>query len=91
MEAKGEVVRSFSRTLMRLVEQIQLLIRRIEHHVAACEDGPIVMSFPRAGRLCAAQILAELGSVRERFASDAQLASEAGVKVRHGPKPETAT
>ena len=38
------------------------------------------MSFPRAGRICAAQILAELGSVRERFATDAeQLAAEAGV------------
>ena len=28
------------------------------------------MTFPRAGRICAAQILAELGDVRERFASD---------------------
>jgi transposase len=42
----------------------------IEHPVAACNDGPILMSFPRAGRICAAQILAELGSVRERFDSD---------------------
>jgi transposase len=37
------------------------------------------MSFPRAGRICAAQILAELGSVRERFDSDERLAAEAGV------------
>jgi transposase len=37
------------------------------------------MSFPRAGRICAAQILAELGSVRERFANDARLAAEAGI------------
>lgn len=37
------------------------------------------MSFPRAGRICAAQILAELGSVRERFNSSDQLAAEAGV------------
>ena len=37
------------------------------------------MSFPRAGRICAAQILAELGSVRERFDSDEHLAAEAGV------------
>ena len=33
------------------------------------DDGRILMSFPRAGRICAAQILAELGSVRERFDS----------------------
>ena len=36
------------------------------------------MSFPRAGRVCAAQILAELGDVRERFPAFDQLASEAG-------------
>ena len=36
------------------------------------------MSFPRAGRVCAAQIVAELGSVRERFPSPDALAMEAG-------------
>ena len=79
MEAKGELVRCLVRTLARLVEQIKLLSARIEHHVASSDDGRILMSFPRAGRICAAQILAELGSVRERFDSDAQLAAEAGV------------
>ena len=37
------------------------------------------MSFPRAGRICAAQILAELGDVRDRFQTNDQLAAEAGV------------
>ena len=37
------------------------------------------MSFPRAGRICAAQILAEIGDVRERFQTEDQLAAEAGV------------
>jgi transposase len=37
------------------------------------------MSFPRAGRICAAQILAELGDARERFLTSDQLAAEAGV------------
>ena len=37
------------------------------------------MSFPRAGRICAAQILAELGDVRDRFQTEDQLAAEAGV------------
>jgi transposase len=79
IEAKGELARCLARTLARVVEQIRLLSSRIEHHVASLEDGRILMSFPRAGRICAAQILAELGSVRERFASDQQLAAEAGV------------
>jgi transposase len=47
--------------------------------VAELPDGRIVMSFPRAGRVCAAQILAELGDVRERFPTEDQLAAEAGV------------
>ena len=79
MEAKGELALSLARTLDRLVDQIRLLTSRIEHHVGSIEDGRILMSFPRAGRVCAAQILSELGSVRERFASDEHLAAEAGV------------
>jgi transposase len=79
MEAKGELARCMARTLRAVVEQIRLLSSRIEHHVGALDDGQILMSFPRAGRICAAQILAELGSVRERFTTEAQLAAEAGV------------
>jgi transposase len=79
MEAKGELARCLTRTLARLVEQTRLMTSRIEHHVASLEDGRILMSFPRAGRICAAQILAELGSVRERFDSVERLAAEAGV------------
>ena len=79
MEAKGELASSLARTLVKLVEQIRLLSSRIEHHIANSDDGRVLMSFPRAGRICAAQILAELGSVRERFDSDEHLAAEAGV------------
>ena len=79
MEAKGELASSLARILERLVDQIRLLTSRIEHHVGSIDDGRILMSFPRAGRICAAQILAELGSVRERFDSDEHLAAEAGV------------
>jgi transposase len=79
MEAKGELALSLARTLSRLVAQIRLLTSRIEHHVASSDDGQILMSFPRAGQICAAQILAELGNVRERFDSDEHLAAEAGV------------
>ena len=79
MEAKGELALSLARTLERLVDQLRLLSSRIEHHVGSIDDGRILMSVPRAGRICAAQILAELGSVRERFDSDEHLAAEAGV------------
>lgn len=79
MDAKGELACSLARTLSTLVDQIRLLSSRIEHHIAASDDGRILMSFPRAGRICAAQILSELGSVRERFDSDEHLAAEAGV------------
>ena len=79
IDAKGEMVLALARTLSTLVEQIRLASSRIEHHIAAIDDGRIIMSFPRAGRLCAAQILSEVGSVRERFDSDEHLAAEAGV------------
>jgi transposase len=78
-EAKGELARSFATILQSLVQQIALLTTRIEHDVAQLDDGQVLMSFPRAGRVCAAQILAELGDVRERFPTHDQLAAEAGV------------
>jgi transposase len=78
-DAKGELVRILAAVLERLVPEIAKLSSRIEHAVAALPDGQIVMSFPRAGRICAAQILSELGNVRERFQTEDQLAAEAGV------------
>jgi transposase len=78
-EAKGEVVRALARTLQALVAELAKLSSRIEHAIAALPDGRIVMSFPRAGTICAAQILAELGDVRARFPSEHQFAAEAGV------------
>ena len=78
-EIKGELVRALVAVLDPLVGAIATLTARLEHEVAALADGQIVMSFPRAGRVCAAQILAELGDVRERFQTADQLAAEAGV------------
>jgi transposase len=78
-EAKGELARALAGTLERIVAAIAKLTARIEHAVAELPDGRIVMSFPRAGRVCAAQILAELGDVRGRFLTADQLAAEAGV------------
>jgi transposase len=78
-EAKGELVRALARTLQALVAEIAKLTSRVEHAISDLPDGKIVMSFPRAGRICAAQILAELGDVRVRFQTEHQLAAEAGV------------
>ncbi|MGZ9034308.1 MAG: transposase [Rhodospirillales bacterium] len=72
-------MRALARTLRSLVGEIAKITGRIEHLIAELPDGRIVMSFPRAGKLCAAQILAELGDVRERFQTEAQLAAEAGL------------
>ena len=77
-ESMAQVVRSMVAVLKPLVAQIADLTRRIERFVASLPDGQIIMSFPRAGHVCAAQILAELGDVRERFPTLDRLAAEAG-------------
>jgi transposase len=78
-KAKAELVCALARTLQTLVAQIAAIGSRIEHMIAELPDGRIIMSFPRAGRICAAQILAELGDVRQRFHTEEQLAAEAGL------------
>jgi transposase len=78
-EIAGELVRALAAVLTTLLAEIARLTARLEHAVAELPDGRVIMSFPRAGRVNAAQILAELGDVRERFQTDAQLAAEAGV------------
>ncbi|MER9476993.1 transposase [Mesorhizobium sp. M0520] len=82
-DAKGELVRTMASTLEGLVAQIAKLSSRIENAVAQLPEGRIVMSFPRAGKICAAQITAELGDVRTRFQSEDHLAAEAGVAPVH--------
>jgi len=78
-DAKGELVCALAAALQTLVARIARLSSRIEQAVAELPEGRIVMSFPRAGKICAAQIVAELGDVRARFLSDNHLAAEAGV------------
>jgi len=76
---KGELVRALARVLESIVAELVKLTSRVEHEVAQLPEGKVVMSFPRAGRVNAAQILAELGDVPERFQTEEQLAAEAGV------------
>jgi transposase len=78
-DAKGELVRAFAAQLDGLVAAITRLSSRIAHEVRELPEGRIIQSFPRAGQVCAAQITAELGDVRARFPTEAQLAAEAGV------------
>ena len=78
-DAKGELVRALAAQLDGLVAAITRLSSRIAHEVRELPEGRIVQSFPRAGQVCAAQITAELGDVRARFPTEAQLAAEAGV------------
>jgi transposase len=78
-DAKGEAVLALVSVLRPLVAQIQQIGSRIEHDLEALADGQLVMSFPRAGRINAAQILSELGDDRSRFVSAEHLAAEAGV------------
>jgi transposase len=78
-EASGEVVRALVSVLAPLVAHIQQLSARIVAAVAQHPDGPLVQSLPRSGAVNAAQILAELGDDRARFATDEQFAAEAGL------------
>ncbi len=78
-EAKGEATKALVRVLCILQEQLATLSSRIERDVAELPAGKVVMSVPRAGKINAAQIVAELGDVHARFQTEAQLAAEAGV------------
>ena len=78
-EAKGECVRSLVAVLKSLNAQITALTNAIEHAVETHVDSTIVTPLFRSGRLCAAQILAELGDDRSRFVSADHLAAEGGV------------
>lgn len=78
-EAKGEAVRALVSILEPLVLQVQKLSAAVEHAIATHADATTLTSFPRIGRINAAQILSELGDDRARFTSDQQLAAEAGV------------
>jgi transposase len=78
-EAKGALVRALVTILRSLGEQIRRLTSSIQGHVATLPLGRVLMSFPRAGQVNAAQILAELGDDPLRFSSPDHLAAEAGV------------
>jgi transposase len=78
-QAKGQAVVDLVSVLSILVDRIRRLTSAVEHAVAELPTGRLLMSFPRAGKVNAAQIVAELGDEPKRFPTEQQLAAEAGV------------
>jgi transposase len=78
-DARRSQVLALVAVLETLVAQIAKLTAAIEHDVAELAIGHVVMSFPRAGRVNAAQIVAEMGDDPARFTSAEHLTAEAGV------------
>ena len=78
-EAKGDAVLDLVSVLAILVVRIRRLTSAVEHAVAQLPAGRLMMSFPRAGKVNAAQIVAELGDDPRRFPTERQLAAETGV------------
>lgn len=77
-DAKGELVTHYVHVIEALLVRLKPLTARIEHAVKQLPAGRIIMSFPRAGKINAAQILAELTDDPRRFTSNDQLAAESG-------------
>jgi transposase len=66
------------RAIAAVREQIGALERHISEQLLAHPDGHIFMSLPRAGRVRAAALLAEIGDCRARFPTPESLACLAG-------------
>jgi transposase len=78
-QAKGELVLAIASILKTLVDQLKQLDASVEEAVSIHPAAPVFTSFPRIGRINAAQILSETGEDPNRFTSLDQLAAEAGV------------
>ena len=77
-EARAAVTLAFVRALLAVRDQIGELESRIREQLELHPDGAIFRSLPRAGRVRAAALLAEIGDVRERFPTPESLACLAG-------------
>ena len=77
-EPLAAVTLAFLTSIAAVRAQIAELGARIEEQLMAHPDGAIFTSLPRAGRVRAATLLAEIGDVRERFPTPESLACLAG-------------
>jgi transposase len=77
-EATADAVRSLVACLRTLLAQLADVEGAIRGALAAHPDGALFRSFPRAGEINAAQLLAGIGADRERFPTPEALAAQAG-------------
>jgi transposase len=77
-EARSAVTLAFVRSLLAVRDQVAELEARIAEQLELHPDGAIFRSLPRAGQVRAANLLGELGDVRERFPTPESLACLAG-------------
>ena len=76
--AQAHITHSLVAVLRSLLEQITALEAQIEAQLAAHADAHIFTSLPRAGRVRAARLLAEIGDCRARFPTPDALICLAG-------------
>ncbi|MEP7020881.1 MAG: IS110 family transposase [Pseudonocardiales bacterium] len=76
--AQAHITRALLAVLTTLVEQIKTLSTQIDEQLALHADAHIFTSLPRAGRVRAARLLAEIGDCRARFPTPEALTCLAG-------------
>lgn len=77
-EATADGVRALVACLRTVLVRLDDLEGAVRAALAAHPDGALFRSFPRAGEINAAQLLAAIGADRERFPSADALAAQAG-------------
>lgn len=77
--SEAHVTRALLTVLASLTEQIKALSTQIDEQLTLHTDAHIFTSLPRAGRVRAARLLAEIGDCRSRFPTPESLACLAGV------------
>lgn len=77
-DTQAHITRALLAVLTTLLTQIKALSTQIEIQLAAHADAHIFTSLPRAGRVRAARLLAEIGDCRAKFPTPESLACLAG-------------
>jgi transposase len=75
---QAHITASYATLVRTLLEQTKTLERQIEAQLTAHADAHIFTSLPRAGRVRAARLLAEIGDCRARFPTPESLTCLAG-------------
>ncbi|WP_219996110.1 IS110 family transposase [Nocardioides humi] len=75
---QAAITASYVTLLLTLVEQIKILSTQIDRQLDAHTDAHIFTSLPKAGRVRAARLLAEIGDCRARFPTPESLTCLAG-------------